>query len=94
MNQYRVDKRRGEPVMNFPLIRGADKPRESTGACKNSRKKVRRGGKMVAKCTNYNTTLGNELCMTCWDKEVERRGNNAEERGWGASNNGFKKLPD
>ena len=49
---------------------------------------------MVAKCTNYNTTLGNELCMTCWDKEVERRGNNAEERGLGASNNGFKNLPD
>ena len=76
------------------VLAGVDAPIETTGACKNTSKRVRRNGKMVTKCTNYNTTLGNGLCITCWDYEVNRRANSAEQRRLGASNNGFKNLPD
>ena len=43
-----------------------EKPRtviETVGACTN-----------VKKCKNTNTTLGNGLCMTCWDRKVQYRG--------------------
>ena len=33
---------------------------ETRGACKNHRR-----------CKNTNTTLGNGLCMNCWDRKVQ-----------------------
>lgn len=45
---------------------GAKKPGEvieTVGACTNFKK-----------CKNTNTTLGNGLCMTCWDRKVQYRG--------------------
>jgi len=73
---------------------GTDTPIESIGACKNSGKRVRREGKMVTKCLSFNTTLGNGFCIVCWDYEVDRRSNSLEQRMLGASNAGFKNLPN
>ena len=44
------------------LISRAVIPRETTGSCKNSLK--------IGGCKQYNVTLGNNLCMGCWDKRT------------------------
>jgi hypothetical protein len=76
------------------ILAGADAPITTIGACKNTSKRLRRGAKIVLKCSNFNVTLGNGLCITCWDDEVDRRANSVEHRLLGGGNAGFKDLPD
>ena len=68
---------RGADLLKFVVV---GKVEESFGACKNSTVRVKRNGRQTLKCKSFKAVLGNGLCMTCWDKEIESRANNATHR--------------
>ena len=43
-------------------------PKETFGTCRYARKAGRREG-----CGNFQTTLGNGLCVECWDRRVSSK---------------------
>ena len=71
---------RGADLLKLIKCDARTNVRESWGACRNTLKRVRRDSRQTLKCKNFRVILGNGLCMTCWDKEIESRANNATHR--------------